>query len=73
MTSFFIHLQVAYNPTNNKNLSNYNFVFFQILTTEDEWLSKAVGFSFPNCIGTLGGKHIMILPPAHTASEYFNY
>ncbi|CAK1597954.1 unnamed protein product [Parnassius mnemosyne] len=45
----------------------------KIPTTEDEWLSKAEGFSFPNCIGTLDGKHIMIVPPPHTASEYFNY
>ncbi|CAH2003202.1 unnamed protein product [Acanthoscelides obtectus] len=41
--------------------------------TANEWLSKAQGFNFPHCIGALDGKHIMILPPPHTASEYFNY
>lgn len=41
--------------------------------TTDEWLSKARGYKFPHCVGALDGKHIMILPPPHTASEYFNY
>ncbi|CAH1999221.1 unnamed protein product [Acanthoscelides obtectus] len=41
--------------------------------TANEWLSKSQGFNFPHCIGALDGKHLMILPPPHTASEYFNY
>lgn len=41
--------------------------------TTDEWLSKTKGFNFPHCIGALDGKHIMILPPPHTGTEYFNY
>lgn len=49
------------------------YFFFQIPTSEDEWLSKSEGFRFPNCVGALDGKHIMILPPPFTSSEYFNY
>nr|CAI5855080.1 unnamed protein product [Callosobruchus analis] len=39
----------------------------------DEWVLKTKGFNFPRCIGALDGKHVLILPPYHTASEYLNY
>ncbi|XP_022818061.1 uncharacterized protein LOC111350654 [Spodoptera litura] len=45
----------------------------KIPNTTDEWLAKAKGFNFPHCIGALDGKHVMILPPPNTATEYFNY
>lgn len=52
----------------------YSLCFFlQIPTTTDEWLYKAQSFSFPHCLGALDGKHVTILPPPHTGSEYYNY
>ncbi|XP_063836770.1 uncharacterized protein LOC135085916 [Ostrinia nubilalis] len=45
----------------------------KIPTSPEEWLTKTEGFSFPHCLGAIDGKHITILAPAHTGSEYFNY
>ncbi|CAL1596137.1 unnamed protein product [Knipowitschia caucasica] len=46
-------------------------------TTEEEWLDIAQEFhqkwQFPHCLGALDGKHINILPPAHSGSIYRNY
>ncbi|XP_013875762.1 uncharacterized protein LOC106525917 isoform X2 [Austrofundulus limnaeus] len=45
--------------------------------TEEEWLEIAQDFhqmwQFPNCLGALDGKHINILPPAHSGSTFRNY
>lgn len=41
--------------------------------TTDDWLSTSRGFNFPHCVDASDGKHIMILPPPHSTSEYFNY
>lgn len=46
-------------------------------TTEDEWIRIARGFhlkwNFPNCLGSLDGKHIVLQAPEHSGSFYFNY
>ncbi|XP_075723946.1 uncharacterized protein LOC142766019 [Rhipicephalus microplus] len=45
--------------------------------TEEEWREIAVWFcnhwQFPNCLGTVGGKHIQIKCPRNSGSSYFNY
>lgn len=42
-----------------------------------EWKATAEEFNdlwnFPNCGGALGGRHIRIIPPAHSGSYYYNY
>lgn len=56
-----------------KNMKN---VFMRTPTTE-EWENIARGFNntwnFPNCIGAIDGKHINIIAPANSGSQYFNY
>lgn len=45
--------------------------------SEKEWLEIAQDFyrkwQFPHCLGALDGKHINILPPAHSGSIFRNY
>ena len=45
--------------------------------TPDRWKLIEEGFRirwhFPNCIGALDGKHIMIKSPAKSGSLFFNY
>ncbi|XP_039747675.1 protein ALP1-like [Pararge aegeria] len=45
--------------------------------TEELHLETAEGFmkhaNFPNLIGAIDGKHIRIIKPCHTGSEYYNY
>ncbi|XP_069611000.1 uncharacterized protein [Ranitomeya imitator] len=46
------------------------------LPTEDIWIEIAKKFwsvcDFPNCLGAVDGKHIRIIKPARTGSEYFH-
>ncbi|XP_069624017.1 uncharacterized protein [Ranitomeya imitator] len=45
--------------------------------TSEMWLAISQQFedvaNFPNCIGTVDGKHIRIQKPAHSGSLYYNY
>ncbi|XP_063043748.1 uncharacterized protein LOC134438093 [Engraulis encrasicolus] len=45
--------------------------------TEDLWRGVASGFqkrwNFPNCIGAIDGKHVLIKKPAKSGSLYYNY
>lgn len=44
-------------------------------SSQDEWLQKEADFRdrFPHCLGALDGKHVVVISPAHSGSEYFNY
>ena len=51
--------------------------FLKSPNTPDEWKQIANGFeerwNFPNCIGAIDGKHIVMQAPAHSGSRYYNY
>ncbi|CAH1993099.1 unnamed protein product [Acanthoscelides obtectus] len=51
--------------------------YFKMPTTEEEWKIIANGFeehwNFPGCCGALDGKHILILCPGNSGSQFFNY
>lgn len=46
-------------------------------STEDEWLEISNRFQrrwqLPNCLGAIDGKHVRILHPNGTGSDYYNY
>jgi len=45
--------------------------------TSDDWKANANDFctkwNFPNCLGSIDGKHIRINQPQHSGSMYYNY
>lgn len=47
------------------------------LPTEPEWKVIAKDFydlwNFNNCLGAIGGKHVVIFSPRMSGSQYFNY
>lgn len=48
---------------------------FQIPENEQEWLQKEAEFHdiFPHCLGAIDGKHVVILAPHHSGTEFYNY
>lgn len=54
-----------------------NFISFQFPKNESEWQLIAKQFeerwNFPNCLGSVDGKHVQIIPPANSGSYYYNY
>ncbi|XP_030760537.1 protein ALP1-like [Sitophilus oryzae] len=46
-------------------------------TTAEEWQGIATDFyrqwNFPNCLGSMDGKHVMLQAPFGSGTEYFNY
>jgi len=51
--------------------------FMHLPDTTDEWESLANKtqqvWQFPNCIGAADGKHVMIIHPVDSGSEFYNY
>ena len=51
--------------------------FFNVPSTQEEWKLIARQFeekwNFPNCVGAIDGKHVMIQCPPRGGSVYFNY
>ena len=51
--------------------------FIKAPCSEPEWpnISKAfeVEWNFPNCLGAIDGKHVVIQAPPRSGSSYFNY
>lgn len=60
-------------------MENYFYIisFFQFPKSHNEWKEVAELFekrwNFPHCLGAIDGKHIEIIPPAESGSEFFNY
>jgi hypothetical protein len=57
-------------------LKNNIAISFQLPTSEEEWRKIAREFQnkwqFIICGGALDGKHIRIVPPAHSGATYYN-
>ena len=51
--------------------------YLKNISTEEEWKAISRQFeqawNFPNCIGALDGKHVLMQAPANSGSAYFNY
>ncbi|XP_065363219.1 putative nuclease HARBI1 [Calliphora vicina] len=51
--------------------------YLKIPSSEEEWKSVSEKFlqlwNFPNCIGSIDGKHVVMTAPTHSGSVYYNY
>ena len=51
--------------------------YMTVPSTPEEWTKIADGFAknwnFPNCIGALDGKHVVMRKPHHSGSTFHNY
>ena len=58
-------------------VKNLTPVYLKVPTTTEEWIKITDEFqkkwNFPNCVGAIDGKHIVMQPPANSGSYYFNY
>ena len=58
----------------NKNMSP---LYLKVPLTMEEWLEISRKFEerwqFPNCVGAIDGKHIVMQPPPEAGSHFFNY
>lgn len=49
----------------------------QLPKTEEEWEAVSRLFNkrwlFPNCIGAVDGKHVVMVAPANVGSVFYNY
>jgi hypothetical protein len=51
--------------------------YIEAPTSVDKWKTISREFelmwNFPNCLGAIDGKHIVMKAPARSGSDYFNY
>ena len=51
--------------------------YVRIPSTDEEWMQIADKFekkwNFPNCVGAVDGKHVVMQSPANAGSHYYNY
>ena len=56
---------------------NVGSMYLQFTLTYEEWSNISDQFeqhwNFPNCVGAIDGKHIVIQPPANAGFHYYNY
>lgn len=52
-------------------------VFSQMPSTSEDWTSIAHGYdkrwNFPNCVGSIDGKHVHLVAPPESGSMFYNY
>lgn len=70
------HTQVLWNIWVRSGRCRYHYCL-QVPETEEDWEAVKKCFwelwQFPNCIGALDGKHVVISPPPRSGALYHNY